>query len=397
MSDPSHYLDAEAAAESLGVGRATLYAYVSRGLIRTTEATADPRRRLYSRQDIEQLKKKKSVGRRPREVAAATLDWGLPVLPSTITLIENGRLFYRGRDAAAWSQRASLEQTARLLWECGENDPFVEPPQGKPAWNPAILAAAAALPLTERCQMLLPLVEAGRATAWQRDGRRLWKAAASLLRATAAAAVAGIPDGAPVHEYLAKQWNLDPDGADVVRQALVLLADHELNASAFAIRVVASTGASLGASLNAGLSALSGPLHGGTTSLVEQLFDEIDATDDIAALVEQRLRRGDGMPGFGHPLYPNGDPRAKALLARLPESRRGSVLTAIMADSAGRHPNIDFALVSARRILGLPEGSALALFAIGRCVGWMAHALEQHGEDRLIRPRARYIGIAPGR
>ena len=175
-------------------------------------------------------------------------------------------------------------------------------------------------------------------------------------------------------------------------RVLVLAADHELNASAFAVRVVASTGASLGACLNAGLSALSGPLHGGTTSLVEILFDEVVAAGDAAGAVETRLRRGDGIPGFDHPLYPDGDPRAAALLPHLPADRLRDDLAAVMAETAGRLPNIDFALVALRRALGLPRGAALALFAIGRTAGWIAHALEQRRDDKLIRPRARYVG-----
>lgn len=395
MARPEHFLDAEAAADALGISRATLYAYVSRGLVRTVEGPEDPRRRLYSLHDIEQLKKRKTVGRRPREVAATTLDWGLPVLSSAITLIEDGRLFYRGRDAATWAETASLEETARLLWGCGGHDPFAAPAAGAPAWDAGILERAAGLPLTERCQVLLPLVPAGWATAWQRDNRRLWPGAAALLRATAAAATATQPGAEPVHDHLARAWGLDGAGADIVRRALVLLADHELNASAFAVRVVASTGASLGACLNAGLSALSGPLHGGTTSLVELLMDEIEAAGDAAAVVERRLRRGDGVPGFDHPLYPEGDPRAVALLPLLPAEPGRAALIDAMAETAGRHPNIDFALVSIRRTLGLPAGSALALFAVGRTAGWIAHALEQRGEDRLIRPRARYVGPLP--
>ena len=124
----------------------------------------------------------------------------------------------------------------------------------------------------------------------------------------------------------------------IVRRALVLLADHELNASAFAVRVVASTGASLGACLNAGLSALSGPLHGGTTSRVEILFEEVDKAGDAAAVVETRLRRGDGVPGFEHPLYPDGDPRATALLPLLREDATRDALANVMNNSDGRLP-----------------------------------------------------------
>lgn len=392
MTAENQYIDAEAAAELLGVSRATLYAYVSRGQIHTSGSDGDPRRRLYSAHDIEALNRRKSVGRKPRAVAETTLDWGLPVLASSISLIADGHLYYRGRDAIRMSETATLEDTARLLWDCGHSNPFADAASMPERIDPYVTNVMRALPLTERCQALLPLVAAGRTTAWQRNPRALWPGAAALMRATAAVASCTNADDLPIHRHLAREWDCGETGGELLRRALVLLADHELNASAFAVRVVASTGASLGACLNAGLSALSGPLHGGTTSLVELLFDDVRQSGSAAAAIETRLRRGDGVPGFSHPLYPDGDPRAAALLPLLPIEHARQDLIAVMAETAGKHPNIDFALVALRRTLGLPRGSALALFAIGRTVGWIAHALEQYGEDRLIRPRARYIG-----
>jgi citrate synthase len=393
MSKHEQFIDAQAASQILGVSRATLYAYVSRGLVRTTEGPDDPRRRLYSSHDIDGLKKNKSVGRKPRDVAATTLDWGLPVLSSDITLIESGRLFYRGQDAAKLASTATLEEVARLLWACGDNDPFAV---GAPRpWDATLLDLTKDLPLTERCQALLPFVDAGRMTAWQRDNRKLWPSAAALLRAVTAAASGSQPSALPAHIHLAKAWDLAETGADIIRRTLVLVADHELNTSAFATRVVASTGASLGACLNAGLSALSGPLHGGMTSLVEILLDEIDDANNAAEVVERRLRRGDSLPGFEHPLYPDGDPRAAALLPLLPPNAKRQSLIETMAETTGKLPTIDVALASIRRELGLPQGAGLALFAIGRTVGWIAHALEQFQEKKLIRPRARYAGPKP--
>jgi citrate synthase len=181
----------------------------------------------------------------------------------------------------------------------------------------------------------------------------------------------------------------------LIRAAVVLCADHELNASAFAARVVASTGASLAACVAGGLAALSGPLHGGTTSLIEILFDEAEQLGDAARVVHDRLRRGDRLPGFGHQLYAGTDPRAAALLALLPADATRERLISAMDRIGGKAPNVDFALVALRRAAGLPRGSALAIFAVGRTVGWIAHALEQHADGKLIRPRARYTGVAP--
>jgi citrate synthase len=241
---------------------------------------------------------------------------------------------------------------------------------------------------------ILAVAGVGTVMTWQRDQRRLWTDGAMLLRLMAAAATATAPSDAPIHLQVARAWALDERAAELVRAALVLCADHELNASAFAVRVVASTGASLAACLSAGLGALSGPRHGGQTSLVEILFEEAERFGDAARLVQERLRRGDILPGFGHPLYRDGDPRAAMLLTLLPPDPVRDALRHAMDATRGKEPNLDFALVSLRRALRLKPGSALALFAIGRTVGWIAHALEQQAEDKLIRPRARYTGPA---
>jgi citrate synthase len=387
-------LTAESAADRLGVSRATLYAYVSRGFVRAHPAPDDPRRRLYSAADIERLSGNKSRGRKPAEIAAATLDHGLPALASGITLIEGDRLYYRGRDAGELAAHASLEETARLLWNCSD-DPFGAAPALSRSAAKLIASLADAFPL-DRCAAALPVAGVGTAMTWQRDERRLWRDGALLLRLMAAAATGTMPSDAPIHLHVARAWRLPHRAAQSIRTALVLCADHELNSSAFAVRVVASTGASLAACVAAGLSALSGPRHGGQTSLVEILFEEAERFGDARRMVHERLRRGDILPGFGHPLYRGGgDPRAVALLSLLPPDPTRDALREAMDAIRGVQPNVDFALVALRRALRLKPGSALALFAIGRTAGWIAHALEQQAEDRPIRPRARYTGPAP--
>jgi citrate synthase len=390
----SHLITAESAATRLSVSRATLYAYVSRGFVHTHADPNDPRRRLYSADDIDRLARNKVRGRKASDIAAATLDWGLPALSSGITLIADGRLFFRGRDAVRLAAQATLEDTARLLWDCA-SDPFrAAAPQPPQSVVRLIQSLTDTFPI-DRCLAVLPLAGAGTAMTWQRDQRRLWHDAAMLLRLMAAAATGTVPDAAPLHLHIAQAWGLDERAAELIRAALVLCADHELNASAFAVRVVASTGASLAACVSAGLSALSGPRHGGTTSLVEILFEETERFGNAAGLVQERLRRGDILPGFGHPLYRDGDPRATALLTLLPPDSTREALCEAVDAIGGKLPNIDFALVSLRRALRLRPGSALALFAIGRTAGWIAHALEQQADEKLIRPRARYSGPAP--
>ncbi len=248
---------------------------------------------------------------------------------------------------------------------------------------------------TERCRAVLPLAEAGARAVWNREPTRLASDAAALLRLVTACMIGANAGAAPIHEQMARAWRLGRSGADLVRAALVLLADHELNASTFAARVVASTGASLSACVSAGLAALSGPLHGGATALAEALLDEVARTGDARAVVEARLNRGERIPAFGHPLYPDRDPRAEFLLHRLPDDTIRSALVAAVDGIVGQPPNVDFALASLRRTLDLPPGSGLALFAVARTVGWIAHALEQNTEKKLIRPRAEYVGIRP--
>jgi citrate synthase len=145
----------------------------------------------------------------------------------------------------------------------------------------------------------------------------------------------------------------------------------------------------------AGLAAINGPRHGGMTRQVANLFDEFGKA---AALGAERR----DLPGFGHPLYPDGDVRAATLFAmmrealpRSPELALAERLAVAVEANGGRKPNIDFSTVTLERALGLPEESALALFLLGRTVGWIAHALEQAAHGALIRPRARYTGPRP--
>jgi citrate synthase len=204
----------------------------------------------------------------------------------------------------------------------------------------------------------------------------------------------------PVHRRLAAGWRLGATGADLIRRCLVLLADHELNASTFVARCVASTGATPYAVIAAALAALSGRRHGGASVRAEALLHEIDRAEDPMAVMAARLARDESLPGLGHPLYPDGDPRAPAIFAAtaaaIPETRTRIETTVSAARQlTGQHPNVDFALAAAMTALGLAPGAALGVFVVGRTVGWLAHAIEQYETQMLIRPRARYTGRRP--
>jgi citrate synthase len=191
-------------------------------------------------------------------------------------------------------------------------------------------------------------------------------------------------------------------GADLLRSALILCADHELNVSSFTARCVASAGSQPYAVVGAGLAALEGIRHGGTSARVEAMLDSMRGARSPQSAVSERLRRGESIDGFGHPLYRGGDPRAIALFDMLREGHAKSRELAFVlnvADAAAsltrERPNLDFGLASVARVLRLPAGSPLTIFAIGRTIGWIGHAIEQYATGQLIRPSAKYVGVAP--
>jgi citrate synthase len=374
---PDGWLTAEAALAKLAVARQTLYAYVSRGLLRTRPAPGSPNRKLYDQRGIEALVERRTRSRARRDVAASAIDFGEPVLASAITRISDGTLTYRGRDAIVLAETATLEDTAALLWETS-TFPELTASDYRPSRSGQPIV---------RCMRQVSALQGS--ITWGRDPAALLFDSASLLRRITEAAC-DARAAKPLHETLATAWNADAAGAGLIRRALVLCADHELNTSAFAVRVVASTGASLPACVLAGLAALSGPLHGGMTERIGALLAEPGMKSAPYAAMAARLARGERLPGFGHRLYPFGDPRATALLAALEPGEWWDDLSAAAKELTGLRPNVDFALVALEQCLGLPRGAALAIFAAGRTAGWIAHALEQQRDGRLIRPRASY-------
>jgi citrate synthase len=384
MINMTRWIGAEESTARLGVRPQTLYAYVSRGRLRAQPDPADPRRSLYAASDVEALARRKARGRKAAHVAADAIAWGEPVLDSAITCVADGRLFYRGQDAARLAETETFEGVARLL-----RDQDASPMQSRrrrpvPAGRTprerllAAFAARAAVDPPTRDRTPASLAAEG----------------ATLLD-VAADAVCGSIDSGPIHERLARAWSCGARGADLIRRSLVLLADHELNASTFAARVAASTGASLSASVLAGLAALTGPLHGGASEAVTRLAGEAErlgAREAVAA----RLAFWTATPGFGHPLYPDGDPRARALMGAFQAPEPYAGLLEAMEAAQGAPDNVDFALSAMARSLALPADAPFALFAVARTAGWIAHAMEQATLGALIRPRARYVGAPPG-
>lgn len=390
----SDWITRAAALATLGVRDQTLYAYVSRGLVERRPDPADPRRSLYRAGDIATLRARRDRGRGASAVAAGAIAWGEPTLPTTISTVLHGRLIYRGHEATMLADSATLEEVAALLWLIPAVTPAAGPARPLPGESRDPVPSADLGPgLRRRSEASDPFaaLAALAPTAPTTIGRAPTRLVDDASDAVAALhAALGVPPGpAPVHVRLAHAWGCDPDP---VRRALVLLADHELNPSTFAVRVAAATGASVAASLLAGLAALSGPRHGGAGGAVLALLDDA-ARSGTAVAVERWLPTG--LPGFGHPLYPAGDARAAALLARVAPDPAMTDLAAHVRERTDATPNIDFALAALTRAHALPPDAPFRLFAIARLIGWAAHAIEQAGSTQTIRPRARYIGPMP--
>jgi citrate synthase len=389
-------LPAREAADRLGVKVDTLYAYVSRGLLRSMEV-AGSRERHYDADEVEHFR----VGRGTTR-ARPTAEDLIPVIGSAICLIDNHRLYYRGKDAVGLAETATLEDVATLLWE--DRTP-PNPMASRPATagrgdSRAALRERQQLGLIEHCQVRLAELATADHAALDLSRAGVARTGRAIVTELAICVGGAAPPTEPIHQQLATAWKLDTPGAGVVRRCLALLADHELNASTFVARCIASTGATPYAVVSGALSALSGRRHGGASARSEALFREIgDAAEPLAAM-RARLARGDDLPGLGQALYPEGDPRALAIIdaivaARPVEGKCAAAAAVAAMELTGLHPNVDFALGAASHALGLPRGSALGLFLVARSVGWIAHAIEQYESGVLIRPRARYTGKRP--
>ena len=409
MKPNEKLLSSQDAAAYLGIKVQTLYAYASRGLVKGLPGARGQGRR-YRREDLESLRAR-------REGAAAqALRFGEPVLDTRITRMGARGPEYRGRLATELVQRdVSFEVVAELLWSGvlpagpvrwphdGAAPPWRELARLLPAGASPLDALALTLPVLAtadpmrfdaepasvmaRARRLIPRLAA--AVALVLDPRRAVAASATGDPARALAIALGLPQARKTLQLL--------------RHALILAADHELNTSTFAARVAASTGADLYACLSSAVGAFSGPLHGLASEQVERLVREAGSPEGAVVAVSERMRRGERLPGFGHPLYPDGDARVGPLLAQAvaykPRAPRVRTLLALIDAMARAHrpkPNVDVALAAVCGALELPIGMGSAIFAIGRSAGWVAHVLEQQATGQLLRPRARFVGGATG-
>jgi citrate synthase len=409
-------LSAAEAATLLGVKRATLYTYVSRGLVRCVPEKGTKQNR-YLRSDLERLKTRHDARAGHAAVASAALRWGEPVIDSSVSRVGAEGLAYREQPAVALAlEGRAFEDVAELLWTGVLPTEEARWPAPEPAFPPSELARL--LPKgtgpTAALAALVPLLGVRDAVRFAVVPEAEWARARRLLRQLAAwVCVARTPGRVAralkeetVAASLAYAWNTEVKRApELINRALVLCADHELNVSTFTARVTASSGADLYACVSAALAALSGPKHGGACDRVEALLAEVGRPERARDVLYERLRRGETVTGFGHPLYPDGDPRTpplvEAALGVRPEApgvRVARAVVEVMREAGHPPPSMDLGLVMLAQALGLPPGGAATLFAVGRAAGWVAHVLEQREQGHLLRPRARYVepSRAPG-
>jgi citrate synthase len=387
------WLTAEQAARRLGIKPATLYAYVSRGVLRRRR---EPDR--HSRFDPVEVERLARRGRPRRPLGVSEL-----AIESEVTVLGDDRPYYRGRDALDLAARWSLEDVAGWLWT-GETRPAGQW-RAVPAAVAAGLAAQSGLPPDvlplERLQVITPALGAAdpmrhnvEPAAVVAIGQHLIAGMVDCLPgATAAGSIADRLAGtlAP--------GPVDPALVDALRVALVLLADHELAASTFAVRVAASVRADPYAVVMAGLGAMGGALHGGASLRVEAMLAEARDPERGRHVLGRRLRRGERIPGLGHSVYKHGDARATMLLDRVraaaPGHPRLAVVDAMLDEVRQRRlreTNVEFALAVLVDVAGMVSGAGEAIFAIARTAGWLAHAIEEYANPTRLRPRVVYIG-----
>lgn len=378
MAAEGRWVGREEALERLGVKTQTLYAYVSRGRIAARPDPADPRRSLYALGDIGKLLGEADAAAAPRPPPQGAASRGEADIQTSLSVIAGGRLFYRGQDAAQLSQKATLEDVVRLLWGL-PSDPFA-------AIRPRVDGVMGG---SVRARTFAALARRSE------EDRPALDRSAEDLRAEAAAVLNEVVDAAAgpgprlfLHQRLARGWKALERDAHLVRRALVLAAEGPPTPPILAVRAAIAGGAPLAGGALAGLSTFSGARI--KREAVEISDWVIDARRD-----PERLKAAD-LPGFGDPAWPDGDPRALALITAAelgPDLQR---IVVMGSEATGRQPTFALALALVARRLDLPRTGASDLLLLGRLAGLIGHALDQAIDGSPIRARLRYVGPEPG-
>lgn len=384
MDDTGLITAAEAAAR-LGVKRQTLYAYVSRGLLHR-QVAMDGRTSLFDPVELDALR----LGKRDRTEGELRT-----VIATAVTRVSDDGLFVRGYDLLTLIARErSFTNVIDLLWQSSPDEPWpsAEPElvtslPGLDGLRSVVAAASASDPLRHDLS----------ARSVRAAGRRMITAMAHGLSPLARGSDATL--SAALWRRLTKRRASVAERA-VLDTALCLLVDHGLAASTFAARIAASVRADPYAVVSAGLGVLGGPLHGAASAAVHELFVESARLDDAAQAVGDALRATGRVPGFGHTLYTQQDPRYSALMTLVvnawaddPRLRHVYRVRDVVGERRDEFPNVDLAAGAFTWLANMSPGAGETIFAIARTAGWLAHAIEEYGEAPLrFRPRARYVG-----
>jgi citrate synthase len=378
----------------LGISITTVYSYVSRGLIKSIKDPLNKKKSLYSYSDVEKLLLKKNK-EGAEKISQQTMSWGSPVLESSITLIEDNILYYRGVSIFELVKKYNFEQIATLLWT-GDSKNSIE------IFSKDIFSTNSLKLTFFRQDVQNFLSELDKLDIHTKNYQEIPLLGAKIIQSI----VSGVTSDnskKTIDLKLAKFFcPNDKFAPDLIKTALILIADHELNASSFTARVVASTGANLYQVIIAGFAALSGFKHGANVFKVEAMINDLKKELNFERNLQIRLERGDSIYGFGHNLYPDGDIRAKILLQKIEMAYSSNkelefiiAIKKLCSEATRQKPNIDFALVTLATVFKLSTEFAFFLFALGRIAGWIGHAIEEYQSNRLLRPRAKYIGIKP--
>ena len=416
------YASAAEAMVLLKVRPQTLYAYVSRGWIRSV-AQKGVKEKLYSREDLARVGRRSLARSGHGPVAASAMNWGEPIFATSITEITEQGPRYRGQLAVDLvSSGVAFERVAELLWTgtlpaaatSTAAWSVLRPARDLAGLTQTLAALDAGGNLMEVFAMVVLMLGMRRGPMAQRLHQGNTLAAAREIMQTLvgccgfigpAQAFLPLRKGQSLVDGLMQSLAITPTAGsrDALRSVLILMADHELPPGTLSARVVASTGGTLHSCLAAALCATSGFDVGRMYGRVEDFLGHPKSKSVLVKRVNRLHAAGQRVPGFDHPLYPKGDPRATVLLdiarARSDDSHELRVIFGFLGDiraSAALLPRQEFAVVVLCRALGLPPHAAAALFALGRMAGWVAHVLEQWSGGTLLRPRAQFVGGPAG-